>query len=128
MKHIRKIKPFHTDKRGALSYLTDSNMKIKDVLAISSKKGSVRANHYHKKDTHLIYLIKGKFKYITRSMKDKKLKPKTVIIKAGQIVVTPPTLAHKVVFTEDSFMIVVTTESRKQSKYESDTVRLEVEA
>ncbi|OGK18269.1 hypothetical protein A3G67_03165 [Candidatus Roizmanbacteria bacterium RIFCSPLOWO2_12_FULL_40_12] len=127
MKHIRKVKAFHKDKRGKLSYLTHEKMRIKDVLAISSKKGAVRANHYHKKDTHLIYLIKGKFKYITRVLGKKKSKSKTIVIKAGEIVVTPPKLAHKVVFLEDSFMVVVTTESRVQSKYEADTIRLEVE-
>jgi len=128
MKHIKKVKPFHTDKRGALSYITDQSMRIKDVLVISSKKGAVRANHFHKKDTHLIYLQEGKFKYITKDMQNKKAKSKTVIIKKGEIVVTPPKLAHKVVFLENSLMIVVTTESRNQAKYESDTVRLEVES
>lgn len=127
MKHIKKIKPFHKDKRGALSYISEPSIKVKDVLIISSKKGAVRANHFHKKDTHIIYLLEGKFKYITRDLKNKKAKSKTVIVTRGESVITPPKLAHKVVFTEDSLMVVVTTENRSQKKYESDTTRLEVE-
>jgi len=127
MKHIKKVKPFFKDGRGALSYVSEPFMKVKDVLIISSKKGAVRANHVHKRDSHIIYLIDGKFKYITRDLSKRNAKSKVVIVKKGESVFTPPKLAHKVVFVEDSLMVVITTENRDQKRYEADITRLEVE-
>jgi quercetin dioxygenase-like cupin family protein len=127
MKHIKKVMPFHTDHRGAISYLSEPGMRISDVLIIDSKKEAIRANHYHKHDSHIIYLVKGKFNYITRDMSDPKAKSVTTVVNEGESVITPPMLAHKVEFLEDSVMIVITTEKRDQKQYEADTVRLEVQ-
>ena len=41
--------PF-VDDRGAIQPLVDKNMK--SCVLITSKKGSVRANHYHQTDWH----------------------------------------------------------------------------
>ena len=42
-------KPF-VDSRGSIQPLVDVTMQ--SALIISSKKGTVRANHYHKTDWH----------------------------------------------------------------------------
>ena len=42
-------KPF-VDKRGEIIPLVDADMK--SCVLITSKKGTVRANHYHKTDWH----------------------------------------------------------------------------
>ena len=63
MRIHRKIKPFHTDERGELSHLLADEEPITSAVLITSRKGSVRANHYHKKDTHHVYVIKGSMEY-----------------------------------------------------------------
>ena len=127
MKKLEQVKPFHTDDRGKMSYLSDGKTKVNDVLIMTCKKGAVRANHYHHHDTHHMYLIEGKYEYISRDMKKKGGPVKREIILPGQLVKTPPMIAHKVRYLEDSLVVVLTTEPRDQKSYEKDTVRLEVE-
>ena len=57
---IKKVKSFK-DSRGYIQPLVDLPMKT--TCLIYSKKGSVRANHYHKTDWHYCYLINGKMRY-----------------------------------------------------------------
>lgn len=127
MKDVIKIKPFHTDNRGTLSYLSDGKIKINETLIMTCKKGAIRANHYHKHDTHYMYLIEGKYEYLTRDMRKKNAPLKKEVILPGQLVVSPPMVAHKVRYLKDSLVVVLTTEPRDQKSYEKDTVRLEVE-
>ena len=42
--------------------------------------------------------------------------------KAGDIVKTPPLVAHAQKFTEDSVFLSLTTREREEGKYEEDTV------
>ena len=55
------------DKRGSIEELV--NEKTRSVSLISTKKGSIRANHYHKTDWHYIYVLRGSFLYFYRETK-----------------------------------------------------------
>lgn len=125
MKYIKKIKPFHIDERGEMSHLLDGRVKITSALLISSKKGSVRANHYHQKDSHYCYLLKGKMEYIYQDL-GKKGKKKITLVNSGEIVYTPPMVAHAMRFLEDTVFLALTTEKREQSEYERDTIRIKL--
>lgn len=125
-KLIKKLKPFHIDDRGEMTYLLDENIKITSVLLITSKKGAIRANHYHKKDTHYSYMIKGKMEYTYENMKAKRKVKRTVLVNEGEVVCTLPMTSHAMKFLTDSIFLALTTEARDQKKYEKDTVRLKV--
>lgn len=126
MKFVKKIKPFHVDERGEMFYLLDKSAPITSVLYITCKKGAVRANHYHKKDTHYSYILNGSMEYTYKELKTKNSKLKTIVVSAGQIVETPPMTMHAMRFLEDSIFIALTTEARDQKKYEKDTVRVKL--
>lgn len=126
MKIIKKVKPFFIDERGEMFHLLDGKQKFTSVLLITCKKGAIRAKHYHKKDTHYSYMLKGKMEYTYRNMKNPKSKNKTIVVEKGYIVYTPPMIAHAMKFLEDSEFLAITTEERNQAKYEKDTVRLKV--
>ena len=82
--HITKIKPEFVDKRGFISKILDEKgVSIKSILFISRKKGTVGANHYHKKDTHYIYCLSGKVRYREKDIKNPNAKLETVILKPG---------------------------------------------
>ena len=49
-------KPF-VDERGKIIPLVD--MTMSSCVLIISKKGTIRANHYHKTDWHFCYVLKG---------------------------------------------------------------------
>ncbi len=126
MKFVKKIKPFHVDARGEMSHLLDNISNITSVLYITCKKGAIRANHYHKKDTHHSYMVNGSMEYTYKELKIQNSKLKTIIVRVGEIVETPPMIMHAMRFLEDSSFIVLTTESRDQKKYEKDTVRVKL--
>lgn len=126
MKFVKKIKPFHVDERGEMFYLLDKSVPITSALYITCKKGSIRANHYHKKDTHYSYMVKGSMEYTYKNVLDKNAKKHKVIIRKGEIVESPPMTMHAMRFLEDSIFIALTTEARDQKKYEKDTIRVKL--
>lgn len=126
MKTVKKIKPFHIDNRGEISHLLDGEIPFTSALLVTSKKGSLRANHYHKKDTHYVFMLKGEMEYGYRNIKQKNNRKRKIIVKEGDLIFTPPMVAHVMRFLEDSIFLALTTEKRQQALYERDTVRINV--
>lgn len=122
---ISKIKPLFTDVRGEISQLIELDNRCKTALLITSKAGSIRANHYHTHDIHYTYLFSGKFTYSEKGL-EKDSQIETQVINPGDLVETPARKIHAMKFLEDSVMIVFTTEPRDQKKYEKDTVRVKL--
>lgn len=111
------------DARGIIEQLTQDTFN--SVLRITSKAGSVRANHYHRRDSHLCYLTYGKLRYVWRDALDEKLPLQETIIKPGQLFYTPPMVAHAMHFLEDSEFYTFSTSARAtQGDYEEDIVRV----
>lgn len=125
MKITKRIKPFFIDDRGEMSYLLTDKGSIKSVLLITSKEGSIRANHYHKKDAHYVYLLEGKMEYTYKNVNDKG-KKKTVLVEKGDMIYTPPMTMHAMKFLENTVFLALTTEGRIQGKYEKDTIRIKL--
>ena len=122
---VTKILPEFKDKRGYISRIIDQDKyKIRSILYIQRKKGSVGANHYHKKDTHYIFVLEGKVRYGEKNMEKKNAKTAFVTLKPGDLVLSKPMVAHITEFLEDSVILAFTTENRNQKNYEKDTVRL----
>jgi len=124
MDYVAKITPFFTDHRGHLSHLIPDDVAIRGILLLTSKKGAVRANHYHKTDSHFSYLYSGKMQYFWKDLKKKNSRRKSVIVKAGEMVYTPPKMAHAMKFLEDSVFFAFATKPRDQKDYESDTIKI----
>lgn len=125
-KDIKKIIPFFTDQRGEMSYIIDGEAQINSILLITSKKGAIRANHYHKKDSHHAYMLSGKMEYTWYDLKSKNKRKKTIIVKAGNLVYTPPMIAHAMRFLENSSFLALGAKQRGEGKYEEDLVRVKV--
>ncbi|MEK9146991.1 MAG: WxcM-like domain-containing protein [Patescibacteria group bacterium] len=121
---VTKIRPEFVDKRGFISRIIDQKkIPIRSVLIITSKAKSVRGDHYHKKDSHYIYCLSGKFKYSSRDLKSSYKKNDSVILRPGDLVLTKPMNWHSMEFLEDTVFLAFTTETREHGKYEADTVR-----
>lgn len=111
------------DDRGSIQILIDH--QIGGVQVIASKKGTVRANHYHKEDDHFCYLQSGKIEYYYRPAKSQE-PPKMITIQPGQMFYTPPLVEHAMKFTEDSVFFVFSTFHRDSASYEADLVRVKL--
>ncbi|MEK7583043.1 MAG: cupin domain-containing protein [Patescibacteria group bacterium] len=119
----KNIKPDFKDARGVIAkILDDGKTKIRSILYITGKRGTVRANHYHKQDTHYVYMLSGKMTYYEKAIAGKKVEK--AILKKGDMIFSPPKRIHAFKFLENTEWIVLSTMSRSQEHYESDTVRV----
>lgn len=127
MKIFKNIKPEFTDERGEITtILDDGKTAIRGALVITSKKGSVRGNHYQKKDSHYCYMLTGRVAYFEKPIDADNSKMKTVILKKGDMVYSPPMVVHAFRFLEDTTWVCLTTKSRKRGAYEKDIVRVKL--
>ncbi len=113
------IDPAVKDVRGEIYNVFEG--RIEHIALITSKKGTVRANHYHKQDHQFIYLVSGAFESHSVDVNNTS-KRQVLEIKPGDIVETPALIAHAQKFTEDSVFLALTTRQREQGKYEEDTI------
>ena len=109
------------DKRGSIQPLVD--LMMKSAVMITSKAGSLRANHYHKTDWHYCYVISGKIEYFHKKV-DSPKKPELIIAKKGEMIFTPPLVEHCMKFPEDTIFLTLSRNSRDQETYEADVVRV----
>jgi dTDP-4-dehydrorhamnose 3,5-epimerase-like enzyme len=115
------LEPAHADERGSIQSLV--NFPMKNLSLITSRKGTVRSNHYHVTDWHYMYVLQGSFDYHYRPTGSDEA-PSVVRIGAGEMIFTPPMEDHATVFLEDSTLIVASRNPRDQESYESDVRRV----
>jgi len=111
------------DARGIILNIADG--RLGDVAIIHSTKGAIRANHYHKLDWHITYLLEGKASYFcgeTENIKESEIRETE--LNKGDLLFTPKKTWHKFEFIENSIMVVVSGLSRKKDLYALDTVSL----
>ena len=114
------LEPPFADERGAIQPLVEREMH--SALMISSKQGSVRANHYHKTDWHYCYVVSGTMEYHHRPVGSSE-QPTKVIVEAGQMVFSPPMVEHAMYFPVDTVFLTLSRNARDQESYEDDVVR-----
>ena len=117
-----KLDPPFVDPRGAIQPLVD--MTMESCVLISSEKGSVRANHYHRTDWHFCYVLEGEIEYYCRPHGSSE-EPRKVRVGKGEVIFTGPMEEHAMVFTKDTVFLTLGRNSRRQEVYEADVVRIE---
>ena len=110
------------DDRGEIVPLVD--LAMKSAVWITSKKGSVRANHYHKSDWHFCYVVSGSIEYYHRPHGSGQ-EPEMVLVNKGELFFTPPMVDHAMVFPEDTVFLTLGRNSRRQEVYEADVERID---
>lgn len=118
---VVQLPPANVDDRGSIQSLV--NFPMKNLSLITSRKGSVRSNHYHVTDWHYMYVLSGTFDYYYRPTGSAD-PPKVIRLKQGDMVFTPPMEDHATVFLEDTQLIVASRNPRDQEAYESDVRRV----
>jgi len=113
--------PF-SDDRGDIQNLVLKPMT--SVAVITSKKGSVRANHYHKSDWHYAHIISGRILYFEREIGSNVVSDPQEFV-AGQMFFTPPMVEHSMLFAEDTTFITMAKNVRSHDSHEADLVRVE---
>lgn len=117
---VIRVKPAVRDPRGTITDVLDG-IPVECVTLVRSKKGAVRGNHYHKKTTQYAYVLSGRFRLFTQRPRGR---VGSRVVRAGDLVVSPPLERHAFVALEDSVLIACAHGPRAGRSYESDTFRL----
>jgi len=110
----------YKDERGEI--IDVAEMDFKALQIITSKKGSVRSNHYHKTGAHLLHVLSGKMRYIEKAVNG--IFQRDAIYETGESVFTPSMMIHTTEFLEDTVLICCATAKRSGSAYDDDLVRV----
>lgn len=123
---IKHIKPVFEDARGKIMDILEDE-KVLHIGLITSTKGAIRGNHYHHKSKQFNYILKGKAELIIKDLDDPKGEIKRTILNVGDFVSIPVRMIHTIKALEDTEFLDFNTESRLESGYEEDTVRVVIE-
>jgi len=104
------------DERGKISNY-DLPEPINMIGYIESKKGSMRANHFHPVQEQKCLIIKGQFISIYKDLVDEKSVKVTHIVNEGDMIVTQPNVAHTMVFTKDTIFLNLVRGEREHENY-----------
>ena len=97
LEHVRKGEKEFIDKRGKISN-HELPEPINLIGLIDSKKGTVRANHYHPIQEQKCLVTKGQFISVYQDLLNKNSPKITHVVDEGQLIVTKPNTAHAMVF------------------------------
>lgn len=120
MKIIRKKINF-TDARGTITDIFVNSPKD-HATVITSKKGAVRGNHYHKKTVQYDFVLSGRLTVFTKKINGKKIYRNE--LKAYDLAIHQPEEIHTLVADEDSVFLAFADGVRGGEKYENDTFRV----
>ena len=116
LEHVRDGDNLFIDKRGTISNheLTEP---INLIGMIESKKGTIRANHYHPQQEQKCLFTKGQIIEIFQDIINPKAPKITQVVNAGQLSVIKPNVAHTMVFTKDTTFLNLVRGERDHENY-----------
>jgi|TARA_B100001093_G_C26001932_1_gene666042 oxalate decarboxylase/phosphoglucose isomerase-like protein (cupin superfamily) len=123
IKNLLTLDKPHSDNRGCIQSIVNENNS--NVSIITSKKFSIRSNHYHLTDSHFMYTIKGSYYYLFKPANSNHILTR-VKVNQGSLIFTPPMESHVTIFLEDTTLLVISKNPRDQETYEKDTVRVDL--
>ena len=126
---VTKVQSLAHDERGDIWDIVRLNDPIiRSVLKITMTPGSApRGNHWHKKDTHWVYVDKGRMRYSEADPKSLG-QIESVTMNPGDLVITKPGIIHtmEAIGNEEVVFWAISTEARDQKHYEEDTKRVKI--
>ena len=114
--YVKKGQNEFVDKRGKISnYELPEPVNL--VGYIDSKKGTIRANHFHPVQEQKCILVKGQFISIYQDLLNRKSQKITHVVNEGDLIITKPNVAHAMVFTKDSTFLNLVRGEREHKNY-----------
>lgn len=120
--------PDFKDARGMI--LNIHQGPVEHVAVISSKRGSVRANHWHPgTNIQRMYLLSGRYRVRSVPL-DADGRPmgaiREFVVEEGGLTETGPYIGHAYLFEEDSLFLNINSAGRDPGGYGVHTIPLEV--
>ena len=116
LEHVKNGHDLFVDKRGKISNheLTEP---INLIGLIDSKKGTIRANHYHPQQEQKCLFTKGQIIEIFQDIINPNSPKITQVVNEGQLSIIKPNVAHTMVFTKDTTFLNLVRGERDHENY-----------
>ena len=116
LEYVKEGENIFLDERGKISNheLTEP---INLIGLIESKKGTLRANHYHPQQEQKCLFTKGQIIEVFQDIISHDAPKVTQVVNAGQLSVIKPNVAHTMIFTKDSTFLNLVRGERDQENY-----------
>jgi len=116
LEHVRDGANEYIDSRGKISNheLTEP---INMIGLIDSKKGTIRANHYHPQQEQKCLFTKGQIIEIFQDILNPNSPKITQVVNEGQLSIIKPNVAHTMVFTKDTTFLNLVRGEREHDNY-----------
>ena len=114
--HLKNGENEFVDFRGKISNheLTEP---INLIGLIDSKKGTIRANHYHPQQEQKCLFVKGQIIEIFQDNLNPNSPKITQVVNEGQLSTIKPNVAHTMVFTKDTLLLNLVRGEREHENY-----------
>ena len=123
LEHVRDGDNEFIDERGKISNheLTEP---INLIGLIDSKKGTIRANHFHPQQEQKCLFTKGQIIEVFQDILNPNSPKITQVVNEGQLSIIKPNVAHTMVFTKDTTFLNLVRGDRDHENYGiSHTIR-----
>ena len=116
LEYIKNGENEYSDIRGKISNheLTEP---INLIGLIDSKKGSMRANHYHPQQEQKCLFTKGQIIEVFQDLLNPNSPKITQVVNEGQLSVIKPNVAHTMIFTKDTVFLNLVRGEREHDNY-----------
>ena len=116
LEYVKNGENEYADSRGKISNheLTEP---INMIGLIDSKKGTMRANHYHPQQEQKCLFTKGQIIEVFQDILNPNSPKITQVVNEGQLSVIKPNVAHTMVFTEDTVFLNLVRGEREHENY-----------
>ncbi len=116
LEHVRDGENLFIDKRGKISNheLTEP---INLIGLIDSKKGTIRANHYHPQQEQKCLFTKGQIIEVFQDIINPNSPKITQVVNEGQLSIIKPNVAHTMVFSKDTTFLNLVRGERDHDNY-----------
>ena len=114
--HLKNGENEFVDSRGKISNheLTEP---INMIGLIDSKKGTIRANHYHPQQEQKCLFVRGQIIEIFQDNLNPNSPKVTQVVNEGQLSTIKPNVAHTMVFTKDTLLLNLVRGEREHENY-----------
>ena len=116
LEFVKEGENLFVDERGVISNheLTEP---INLIGMIQSKKGTIRANHYHPQQEQKCLFTKGQIIEIFQDIVNPNAPKITQVVNEGQLSIIKPNVAHTMVFTKDTTFLNLVRGERDHENY-----------
>ena len=116
LEHVRNGENEFIDARGKISNheLTEP---INMIGLVDSKKGTIRANHFHPQQEQKCLFTKGQIIEVFRDLLNPNSPKITQVVNEGQLSIIKPNVAHTMVFTKDTTFLNLVRGEREHDNY-----------